>query len=123
MVVSKDVSKIAAGSKTLGPCQAFRIDSETSESQSSFLELGFPSVYCFFGDRVEEWIEAQMREGAAMPLRNRSGIWHYHFMFDGKRYGKTTALAATRRNETAARGQETEHRQALRGGRSKPAAF
>ena len=41
-------------------------------------------------------------------------------MFDGKRYGKTTGLAATRRNETAARGQETEHLQALREGRSKP---
>jgi len=55
-----------------------------------------------------------------MPLRNRSGVLHYHFLFDGKWYGQTTGLAATRRNETAARDQETEHRQALREGRSKP---
>jgi integrase len=55
-----------------------------------------------------------------MPLKNRGGVWHYHFMFDGKRYAKTTGLAATRRNEMAARDQETEHRQALREGRSKP---
>ena len=55
-----------------------------------------------------------------MPLRNRSGIWHYHFMFDGKRYGKTTGLAATRRNETAARDQEMEHRKALSEGRNQP---
>jgi site-specific recombinase XerD len=46
-----------------------------------------------------------------MPLRNRSGILHYHFMFDGKRYGKTTGLAATRRNETAAhRAHPNPHR-------------
>jgi hypothetical protein len=80
MVVSKDVSKIAPGSKTLGPCQAFRIDSEGSESQSSFLELGLPSVYCFFGDRVEEWIEAQMREGGSnaieKPERNLALPFH-----------------------------------------------
>jgi hypothetical protein len=38
-----------------------------------------------------------------MSLRIRGGTWHYHFKFDGKRYGKTTGLAATKRNETAAR--------------------
>ncbi|HXM12623.1 MAG TPA: site-specific integrase [Terriglobales bacterium] len=53
-----------------------------------------------------------------MALRIRGGKWHYNFKFDGKRYGKTTGLDATKRNETAARDKEAEHRQALREGRS-----
>ncbi|MGA2921155.1 MAG: site-specific integrase [Candidatus Sulfotelmatobacter sp.] len=55
-----------------------------------------------------------------MALRNRSGTWHYHFKFDGRRYTKTTGLAATKRNETEARDKEAEHRRALREGRSQP---
>jgi integrase len=53
-----------------------------------------------------------------MALRDRNGTWHYHFKLDGKRYTKTTGLAATKRNETAARDKEAEHRRALREGRS-----
>jgi len=53
-----------------------------------------------------------------MALRIRGGTWHYHFKFDGKRYGKTTGLAATKRNETTAHDKEAKHRQALREGRS-----
>ena len=55
-----------------------------------------------------------------MALLNRGGIWHYHFKFDGRRYAKTTGLAATQRNETEARDKEAEHRRALREGRSQP---
>jgi len=53
-----------------------------------------------------------------MALLIRGGTWHYHFKFDGKRYGKTTGLEGTKRNETAARDKEAEHRQALREGRN-----
>jgi site-specific recombinase XerD len=52
-----------------------------------------------------------------MALQNRSGIWHYHFKLDGRRYAKTTGLAATQRNETEARDKEAEHRRELREGR------
>src|SRR4051794_28662195 len=52
-----------------------------------------------------------------MSLRNRNGIWHYRFKFDGKEYAATTDFAATRRNESAALDMESEHRRALRDGK------
>jgi site-specific recombinase XerD len=52
-----------------------------------------------------------------MALRIRGGTWHYHFKLDGKRYTKTTGLAATQRNEIEARDKEAEHRRELREGR------
>ena len=48
-----------------------------------------------------------------MSLRNRKGIWHYRFKFDGKEQSGTTRLAATERNTMAALRKEAEHRQAL----------
>jgi integrase len=53
-----------------------------------------------------------------MALRNRGGKWHYRFKVDGKHYGATTGLAATKRNETKAQQVEVEHRQALLEGRN-----
>lgn len=53
-----------------------------------------------------------------MALRNRDGRWHYRFRVDGVQYAQSTGLAATKRNEIAARQQEAEHRQALIDGRS-----
>ena len=52
-----------------------------------------------------------------MSLRNRKGIWHYRFKFDGKEQSGTTRLAATERNTMAALRKEAEHRQALMEGR------
>jgi integrase len=55
-----------------------------------------------------------------MALRNRGGIWHYRFKFDGREYSGATSLAATARNTTAALRVEAEHRDALREGRQAP---
>ncbi len=52
-----------------------------------------------------------------MTLRIRGGIFHYTFQFNGKRYEKTTNLAATKQNAIEARDKEAEHRKALREGR------
>lgn len=53
----------------------------------------------------------------AMALRNRGGKFHYRFALDGKEYGRTTGLAATKSNVTAAQFIEAEHRRALLEGR------
>ena len=52
-----------------------------------------------------------------MALRNRNGIWHFRFNFDGRPYAATTGLAATQQNMTRAQEMEFEWRQALREGR------
>ncbi|MHB8654987.1 MAG: tyrosine-type recombinase/integrase [Terriglobia bacterium] len=52
-----------------------------------------------------------------MPLRKRNKVWHYRFKVDGKEYAGATRLAATKRNESAARQMEAQHRQALLEGR------
>jgi integrase len=53
-----------------------------------------------------------------MSLRNRAGIWHYRFKFDGREYGQTTHLVATKRNETLAHRMEADLRRALEEGRA-----
>src|SRR5262245_15406221 len=53
-----------------------------------------------------------------MALRNRNGIWHYRFKLDGKSYAESTGLVATKRNESAAQDLETDHRRALKEGRT-----
>ncbi|HXE08456.1 MAG TPA: site-specific integrase [Acidobacteriaceae bacterium] len=53
-----------------------------------------------------------------MAIRNRNGKWHYRFELDGREYSGATDLAATARNESAARQTEAEHRKALVEGRS-----
>lgn len=53
-----------------------------------------------------------------MALRKRGGRWHYRFKLDGKHYGATTGLAATKQNETKAHQVEAECRQALMEGRN-----
>lgn len=52
-----------------------------------------------------------------MPLRERSGKWHFRFRLDGKRYEGTTGLAATSRNERKALEMELDYRRALEEGR------
>lgn len=52
-----------------------------------------------------------------MSLRRRNKVWHYRFKLDGKEYAGATGLAATKRNESAARQMESQHRQALLEGR------
>ena len=52
-----------------------------------------------------------------MPLRVRSGKWHFRFRLDGKRYEGTTGLAATSRNERKALEMELDYRRALEEGR------
>jgi site-specific recombinase XerD len=52
-----------------------------------------------------------------MALRNRNGVWHFRFKFDGREYAETTGLAATQQNTTRAQEMEFEYRQALREGR------
>ncbi|MGC2614406.1 MAG: tyrosine-type recombinase/integrase [Terracidiphilus sp.] len=52
-----------------------------------------------------------------MPLRERSGKWHFRFRLDGKRYEGTTGLAATSRNERKAQEMELDYRRALEEGR------
>jgi len=52
-----------------------------------------------------------------MALRKRSGRWHYQFELDGRRYGRSTGLDATKRNVSEATRVEAEHRQAIREGR------
>jgi integrase len=51
-----------------------------------------------------------------MALRIRGGQLHYRFQFDGKEYSGSTGLAATKRNESAARDKEAAHRLRLREG-------
>jgi integrase len=51
-----------------------------------------------------------------MAIRIRAGRFHYRFQFDGKEYSGSTGLAATKRNESAARDREAAHRQRLREG-------
>jgi len=53
-----------------------------------------------------------------MAIRARYGVWHYRFNLDGKEYSGKTDLAATSRNESAARQLEAEHRKALLEGRA-----
>src|ERR1035437_9426931 len=53
-----------------------------------------------------------------MAIRERYGVWHYRFNLDGKEYSGKTDLAATSRNESAARQHEAEHRKALLEGRA-----
>lgn len=52
-----------------------------------------------------------------MPLRERSGKWHFRFRLDGKRYEGTTGLAATSRNERRAQEMDLDYRRALEEGR------
>lgn len=52
-----------------------------------------------------------------MPLRERSGKWHFRFRLDGRRYEGTTGLAATSRNERKALEIEVDYRRALEEGR------
>src|SRR5215831_9613721 len=51
-----------------------------------------------------------------MPLRERSGRWHFRFRLDGKRYEGTTGLAATSRNERRAQEIELDYRRTLEEG-------
>ena len=44
-----------------------------------------------------------------MPLRERSGKWHFRFRLDGRRYEGTTGLAATSRNERKAQEMELDY--------------
>jgi integrase len=52
-----------------------------------------------------------------MALRKKNGKFEYRFRLDGHNYQGSTGLAATRRNESAARDKEQQHRTALREGR------
>ena len=52
-----------------------------------------------------------------MPLRVRSGKWHFRFRLDGKRYEGTTGLVAMSRNERRALEMEPDYRRALEEGR------
>ena len=53
-----------------------------------------------------------------MALRARAGKWSWRFTLDGREYSGASGLAATKRNATAARDMETEHRRAIVEGRS-----
>jgi len=53
-----------------------------------------------------------------MALRKKNGRWGYRFQLDGRNYAGSTGLAATQRNESAAKLIEAEHLTALREGRA-----
>lgn len=53
-----------------------------------------------------------------MGIRERSGNWHYRFEVHGHEYTGDTGLAATKRNESAARMKEAEARRKVKDGRA-----
>jgi integrase len=53
-----------------------------------------------------------------MPLRSRSGTWHYRFWLDGREYTADTDLAATERNKSAATRVEAKARELVLSGRA-----
>jgi len=53
-----------------------------------------------------------------MPLRIRSGMWHYRFWLDGREYTASTDLVATERNKTAAARLEAKARELVMSGRA-----
>lgn len=52
-----------------------------------------------------------------MPLKERGGVWYYRFMYRGQEYMKSTGLAATKRNESAAKNLEAAALTRLKGGK------
>jgi site-specific recombinase XerD len=63
-----------------------------------------------------------------MGLRKRHGTWHYRFKAGGREWSGQTGLAATKRNESAAREAEAKARGLVRTGRAhllkvQPVAF
>jgi len=53
-----------------------------------------------------------------MTVKARAGRWHYRFKVDGKEYARSTGLAATERNRSAAEEQQREDRRAILEGRN-----
>ena len=53
-----------------------------------------------------------------MSIKSRNGWLHYRFKVSGREYSVSTGLADTRQNRIKAQESETEHRRALREGRS-----
>jgi hypothetical protein len=51
--------------------------------------------------------------GAAMPIRERAGKWHYRFYVQGREFAGSTDLDATARNKTAALRREAEVRRLI----------
>ena len=67
-------------------------------------------------DRVERWINLQIRETAHVIEKSQRAV-ELPVQAGRQEYSGTTDLAATKRNKTAAQDKETEHRQALKEGR------
>jgi integrase len=53
-----------------------------------------------------------------MPLRSRSGTWHFRFWLDGREYTGNTDLVATERNRIAAARAEAKARELVMSGRA-----
>jgi integrase len=58
-----------------------------------------------------------------MGLRKKSNRWYYRFRSNGKQYEGSTGLAATRRNENAAKDFESKARLAIEAGKIKKPSY